>query len=569
MLVPRSIPPMEHTPERFERIARVEGAPPPEKFLDGGAAWVVPAGTRASLLLDRGHLTSAYPEFTTSGGRGASLVVTYAEALRQPLPDNRKGPKGHRGEVDGKVMTGLRDRFEPDGGPSRVFRPLWWRTYRYVEVRIETAGEPLTIESIGGVFTAYPFEQQASFESDDPELARIWEVGWRTARLCAHETYMDTPYWEQLQYVGDTRIQALLSLYVGGDDRLVKNAIELFHESRIPDGLTQSRYPSRLPQIIPPFSLFWVGMLHDLYTYSGDAAFLRPYLQGASDVLNWFASRLSPSGMLGRLEWWNFVDWVDGHGFDFGEPPFEDGGGSSILSLQFALGLREAAALERAFGTAERAAAHEALASRIVDAVRDQAWDASRGLLADTAARRTFSQHAGALAVLADLVPPGEQPALMRRVLEDGTLTQATYYFRFYVFRALRKAGLGEEYLAQLKPWRDMLQLGLTTWAEKPEPTRSDSHAWSAHPNVDLLAIVAGIEPAGPGFATVRIAPHLGPLGQVRATVPTPKGPVRVAYTRVGKRLTAEITLPPGVRGTFVWNGRTNPLRAGRQIVER
>ena len=42
----------------------------------------------------------------------------------------------------------------------------------------------------------------------------------------------------------------------------------------------------------------------------------------------------------------------------------------------------------------------------------------------------------------------------MRRVLDDVSLTQATYYFQFYLFRALKKAGLGDEYLAQLGPWR-------------------------------------------------------------------------------------------------------------------
>ena len=94
-------------------------------------------------------------------------------------------------------------------------------------------------------------------------------------RLCSHETYMDTPYWEQLQYVGDTRIQALVTLYLSGDDRLVRNAIQQFDESRIPDGITQSRYPTELPQVIPPFSLFWIGMQHDLWWYGGDRAFAR------------------------------------------------------------------------------------------------------------------------------------------------------------------------------------------------------------------------------------------------------------------------------------------------------
>ena len=57
------------------------------------------------------------------------------------------------------------------------------------------------------------------FDCDLDFMKQIWETGWRTARLCAHETYFDCPYYEQLQYVGDTRIQALISLYVDGDDR--------------------------------------------------------------------------------------------------------------------------------------------------------------------------------------------------------------------------------------------------------------------------------------------------------------------------------------------------------------
>ena len=40
-----------------------------------------------------------------------------------------------------------------------------------------------------------------------------------------------------------------------------------------------------------------------------------------TSLLDWFEARIGPSGLLGPLEWWNFVDWVDGHGFDNGEPP--------------------------------------------------------------------------------------------------------------------------------------------------------------------------------------------------------------------------------------------------------
>lgn len=562
-LVPRGIPLMEDTPERLLRVARTTGGTMPPDLLRGSAAWTIPPRTKVTALLDRGLLTTGYPEVVTSGGRGARITVTYAEALRQKRDDEKKGDKGNRNEIEGKVIAGLKDVWLPDGGADRVFSPLWWRTFRYIEVAVETNDAPLVIGDIRYRFSAYPAELKAKFTSSEPRLREIFDVGWRTVRLCSHETYMDTPYWEQLQYIGDTRIQALITLYASGDDRLVRNAIEQFDESRIPDGITQSRYPTELPQFIPPFSLFWIGMQHDLWWYGGDRMFARKFLTGNRAVLEWFEARLAPSGLLGPLEWWNYADWIDG--WPHGEPPMVDGAESVILGLQFVLALREAADLEDAVGAASQALKYRALADKVAAAAHRTAWSQERRLLADTAAKRTYSQHANMLAVLADVVPAAEQKALMQATLEDTTLTPATYYFKFYLFRALAKAGLADRYLEQLGPWYTMLDLGLTTWAEKPEPTRSDSHAWSAHPTLDLLHIVAGIAPAAPGFTRVRIAPHLGTLQTLDAAVPTPRGDVAVSYAKEGTALKATITLPEGVTGTLVWGASTAPLVPGTQ----
>ena len=61
------------------------------------------------------------------------------------------------------------------------------------------------------MFVAYPFERRGSFVSSDPTLANILDASWRTMRVCALESYIDCPYYEQVQYIGDTRIQALIS----------------------------------------------------------------------------------------------------------------------------------------------------------------------------------------------------------------------------------------------------------------------------------------------------------------------------------------------------------------------
>ena len=169
--------------------------------------------TRTSVLIDRDSLTNAYLHLTTSGGKGASVEVCYAEALFNPdMPDIWHATKPHRDETTGKVMMGVKDQFLMDGGTHRQTTTLWWRTWRYLELTVETADEALTIECLGATFTAYPLKKESHLRAGR-ELEQMEKIGWRTARLCANETYMDCPYYEQLQYFGDARIQAMLTLY--------------------------------------------------------------------------------------------------------------------------------------------------------------------------------------------------------------------------------------------------------------------------------------------------------------------------------------------------------------------
>ena len=209
-------------------------------------------------------------------------------------------------------------------------------------------------------------------------------------------------------------------------------------------------------------------------------------------------------------------------------------------------------------------------------------WDEGRGLVADRPSRDRFSQQTNVLAILSDALPAERREAVLDKVLAAGMpsareveaksgaarqgLTRASYYFRFYLSRALDKLGRGDEYLVQLEPWREMLQLGLSTWAESPfDDVRSDCHAWSAHPNYDLLTIVAGIRPASPGFRSVRIEPRLGGLTALDASFPHARGPITVSYHRTGGGLEASVTLPPGLAGSLVWRGRATPLHEGKQ----
>lgn len=568
-LRPRNIPLMEETAQRLGRVRRATGVTVPEGFVDGRAPLTVPARSKAVVLLDQGFETNAFPQLTVSGGQGGRAKLSYAEALF-----DAQGVKGHRDEVEGRVLVGLGDEFLPDGGSHRRYAPLDFRTYRYMQLEVETGDDPMVIEDLQGVFTGYPFSERAAFSSDDPSLRDLWQVGWRTARLCAQETYVDCPYYEQLQYVGDTRIQSLISLYVAGDDRLMRNAIELYDRSRIPEGLTQSRYPCNYPQVINTFSLFWVDMVHDYWMHRTDPVFVRARLQGVQSVLNWFEQKIDPrTGLLGPLPYWSFVDWADQWPWDGvagagGEPEGARTGGSIVLSLQFATTLRRAEELCRGLGRADLADRYAIVAQGLREAAVRHCWDGQRRMFADAPSRKTWSQHANVLAVLSGAVQGEAARDLIQRVANDNTLIPCSTYFRFYLLRAMKQAGLGEQYLSRLGPWRAMLGRGLTTFAEQPDPTRSDCHAWSASPVYEMLATVLGIEPASPGFASVRIEPHLGSLKHAEGRMPHPKGDIIVHLERADKSLRANVDLPAGLSGVFVWHGKTVELHPGRQELE-
>jgi alpha-L-rhamnosidase len=560
MLMPRPIPLMEERLQRIPKIVR-SNLQIHDGFLKGDKPLTIPPQTKGAILLDQTHLTTAYPELMVSGGKGSEIKFTYAEALF-----DENGNKGHRDEVQGREIVGNHDLFLPDGGSRRLFRPLWLRTFRYVQLDIRTADAPLSIDDFYGQFTGYPFVENASFTSSDPSLKNIWEVGWRTARLCAGETYYDCPYYEQLQYVGDTRIQALISLYVSDDDRLMHNAIMQFDDSRIPDGLTASRYPSWAPQIIPPYSLFWIAMVHDYWQHRDDLNFVRGFLPGIRGVIEWYERYVDDTGMLGPMPWWNFVDWLDE--WDNGVPPGADDGHSAIITLQLIYNLDRAGELAAAFNRPEEAMHYRVLAASLKKKTFELCWDEQRGLLADTPEKKTFSQHANVMAVLVDMFPAAQEKLLMGKVLGDKSLSPCTFYYRFYLHQALKKTGFGDRYVDLLAPWRDMLKIGLTTFAEKPEPARSDCHAWSASPNYDLLATVCGIEPAAAGFKSVRIAPNLGSLSWIKGGMPHPLGKITVHFQREGKTgLKGEVTLPEGLTGELIWNGKSLALKSGRQTI--
>jgi hypothetical protein len=130
------------------------------------------------------------------------------------------------------------------------------------------------------------------------------------------------------------------------------------------------------------------------------------------------------------------------------------------------------------------------------------------------------------------------------------------------------------------RSWRHMAGSGTTitweAWDQKYKPNQDWNHAWGAAPANLLPRFVLGAQALAPGWRRARIRPIPGLLQRAAGTIPTPRGPVQIAWTNetvftlrltVPPGMTAQVELPArdGSRGVFSGGA---PVRA-RRVASR
>lgn len=521
-MLPRSIPPMLY--KRRESVPFAVNRSTDERSLFMGGS--LKAGEE--ILLDFSELLNCYPRVKLKGSKGGEVEIYYAEALYSEGNHN----KGHRGITKGKEFVGINDVVILSDSVS-TFEPLWWRCFRYVLIK---AKADCTIESFDVMETGYPLIDEAKWKSSEPDHPKLWEVSLRTARRCAGETYFDCPYYEQLQYTGDTRIQAQIGRYFSRDRRLQRLAINTFSWSEISSGLLQSRYPSRVNQIIPGFSLWWIHMLYDSYLYDPEP--LDPaWLKQADRIMAWWKKAASEQR---KDAYWAFSDWVDS--WPAGVNPGGVAGTVQLLHLLWT---------EIVLEKIKKPGASLSHFGVLLDEFQENEgrvfhpdWDPNAPAAEHSLAlRRMIQKEIGK--------PIDPWPSK----LPENTC-KATPYYSWYLHQAQPQA----DYEALINPWREMIAKDLSTFSETYDPTRSDCHAWSAHLILGWLQRTAGVTSIAQGWSKARIAPSPGRLTSFSASVPHPKGDITVVLD--GGRLTVECPVP------FVleWKGRVSELEPGKVV---
>lgn len=545
-LVPRTLPAMEEQPPRecaLIQTGTVEGDSPKPPFAFDvkpeseipSLPYTIPAdGKTHYVVFAADRLVNGYPVLRMEGGAGETMEVMYAEA---PAVE---GSKNRRDALDGRRVEGSNDIYITRDG-AQAFEPFLFRTFWYVRVAVR-AQKPITVQGLSYRWTGYPFVERGKFQCSDPTLNRIWDIGWYTQRMCAYDTYEDCPYYERLQYGGDTRIQCLVTFYASGDARLAANAIRQIHASLIPEGLTQSRYPNHVFQVIPGYSLCWIMMLDDYYLHTGDASLVRECAAGVLSVLRFYENHLNENGFIANLPYWNFYDW----NFEKGGVPDAHWENCTLSTMHFKGALDSGIRLFSALNddlTVKRLAG---LSERLVSTLNAKAWDEKAGLYRDGIAVDTLSKHVNAFAVLFDIADAAKKDRIAKRLFDDSALRETTFYFAHYLHEAASKLGQPQRFLKDLGRWKGMLDSGTATWWETPEFPRSECHAWSATPTYRLMTEVLGVRPLAPGFARVEIRPYPGELAWAEGTVPTPHGDIQVRWER-GQEFVLHLTVPEGV----------------------
>ena len=434
-------------------------------------------------VVDAGELTTAYPHFVFSGGKGSRVRITYAECFtvygegwnpEKRIRDDRTG-----------FLNGCYDELTVSGN-DETYEPFRFRTFRFMRIDVETAEEALEITLPSCTETAYPLVNDKRPAFSDAKKEKLYDVALRTLQLCMHDTYEDCPYYEQLQYASDSRLEMLFTYSCSTDTRLQENGIRLFASSLLPEGLTQARFPSQKLQVITGFALYFVLMLEDYIRETGNAEKMERYMPVAEQIIENFLRNRTDTGLIAAQGfdrgYWEYWDWTDEWNRSGTPNAILERGVSTLENLVFIYTVQSLSRILPLYHRSDLAKRYADEAKELKKLVKEQCWDAQKGLFAEAPGFPEYSQHSQIFAVLTDLVSGNAAKELMEKVLTDKSLVQCSFVQRFYLFRALEKAGMYERTEALWEDWQHMIDLHCTTFPETPTWPRSECHAWSALP---------------------------------------------------------------------------------------
>jgi alpha-L-rhamnosidase len=459
-----------------------------------------------------------------------------------------------------RLQVNAAARFIASGGSRRyeTFKPYG---VRYLLVRIDPGSGPCRLKRLGMVEQLYPHEKRGSFTCSNPMLDRIWEMGWRTLRVCSEDSYIDTPFRERGLYAGDAVPEYAITLATSGDSRLLKRSLMLFQE------MYRENMLEGKEEGLSDFVLKTLLLLEWYYQVTGDREFLEQLYPNYHSLMQHIMARRNEKGYYPTRR--VFIEWTRINK-DADLTAYQALVARSFHSMSFLAG---------ELGREDEAERYAGEAERLGKLVSSLFWDPGRQVYHDGFRDGVAIDHhypiSSAFPLLFDLCPEEQKSPILsyletelQDIGEETRNRKISPYGSFYLFAALYKEGradLAEQFM--LRYWSRMIHQGDdTSWENFDIDDGEDgggqgtaSHAWSGHPTFFLSTEVLGVKL---GFNPeldrdrIEISPQSETLSWARGSVPHPAGMVHVEWQIKGDRLEMELTLPGGVEYTVRPRGR-------------
>lgn len=545
----RQIPLMNVIPRKF--VSVIKRTEEDIKFdlwnqlLKGKKEICIKPHTHQVIEIDAGELMCGFISLRMKQGKGCEIRLLTSEGYVSELPEKIGGfaKKGDRTDwVHGK-LCGFTDTYFVAGNGSdqliESYEPFWFRTFRYIQLDIYTADEPLILSGLDYCETGYPLEVISKIKTSDSSLEDIWEISLRSLKRCMQETYTDCPFYEQLQYAMDARSQILYTYAIAGDDRLARQCMNDFKRSQRADGTLNSCYPDTEPNVIPTFSIYYILMIHDFMLYYGDKKFIAEHLGCMDNILNYFAEHLEERGLVGKIGgkltergYWSFIDWAPQWEATTGMPDAGLTGPITMESFLYIYGLMHAAEIMEYMDRKDAAREYKNRAENVRAAINKFCRD-QNGVYLDGPDLKKYSQHCQVFALLTESVSIEKGRKILLQTLKDTErYAPCSVAMAFYLFRALEMTNLYEKTDLLWNTWRKMLQKHLTTCVENMVDERSDCHAWGAVILYEMPAVILGVRPCAPAYQKVLIHPIPGYLKWAEGEVVTPHGNIKIFWKK-------------------------------------
>lgn len=420
-------------------------------------------------------------------------------------------------------------------------------------VIVENDSEEEAEIKVGAIAVCYPAPECAKTVTSDEKLNKVLEQCVQALKYCRQTIHLDSPkHSEPLACTGDYYIESLMTAFSFGDMRLaefdVLRTAELlrYHDGRM---------------FHTTYSLIWVMMLYEVYLFTGNRSLLEDCMDGLLALMKRFDTYIGENGIIEHPTDYLFVDWLDVDGYTLHHPPKNLGQG--CLNMFYYGALTYAVKIFKELDLEGMVQQYTKKASDLKDAINHLLYNEEVGLYCEGLGTPTpeeelnaslpqsngkiyYRKHANILAARYGVCEGENAKRILRQVMTDDSLGGCQPYFMHFLFEAIDKNDLREEFtiplLTQWKQSFDTCEKGLQEGFICPDNYVFDlSHAWGGTPLYSLPKALLGFEMVEPGFKKIRIKPSL--LGLTSATVEmlTPYGKI-VCQQKSGEK--ANITVP-------------------------